>query len=363
MTYDYQTGQPSSTDGSRTDAAREAARETAHTAKDQASGVAHSAAQSGQHLAHEAKDQAKGVGREAGRQAKQLLGQGREQLTSEASTQQQKLASSIRSFGQELGSMAESSSEPGMATDLARQASQRLDEVAGFFENREPGELLGEVKRFAQERPGAFLALAAGAGLVAGRLTRGIKEVSSDESEARAVGTYETTPAYGAAGYGAEGVTGTYGAPTRTSAYEAATGTTGAAAAPTTSTYGTGAVYGEGYAEGETGYGTATGDPTYGVQATPGTAATYPEGATSDDPYGTGTQDVGTPAYGDTVADTYGTGTQNPPSGAGQYAAGSAGYGDTYGNEDGGIFGGGTGEVPEHEATRPWSPVDEGQNR
>ena len=106
------------------------------------------------------------------------------------------------------------------------------------------------------------------------------------------------------------------------------------------------------------------GDPIHGVQATPGTTAAYPDGASSADPYGTGTQDVGTLVSGDPVADTYGTGTQSPPSGAGQYAAGSAGYGqDSYGNEDGGIFGGGTGEVPEHEATRPWSPVDEGQNR
>jgi hypothetical protein len=359
MTYDYQTGQPSSTDGSRTDAARNAASETAHTAKDQASGVAHSAAESGQHLAHEAKGEAKEVGREAGRQAKQLLDQGRDQLTTEASSQQHKLAGSIRTFGQELGSMAESSSEPGMATDLARQAAERIDEVANFFDNREPGELLGEVKRFAQNRPGTFLALAAGAGLLAGRLTRGIKEVGNDEAEASRLSG--GTPAYGAAAYGAQGVTGTYdaGAPTRTSAYAAAAGTTGAAAAPTTSTYGTGAVYGEG-----TGVGTAAGDPTYGVEATPGTSATYPDGALADDPYGAGTQDVGTPAYGDTVADTYGSGTQNPPSGAGQYAAGSAGYGqDSYGNEDGGIFGGGTGEVPEHEATRPWSPVDEENNR
>jgi hypothetical protein len=361
MTYDYQTGQPSSTDGSRTDAAREAARDTAHTAKDQASGVAHSAAESGQHLANEAKGEAKGVGREAGQQAKQLLDQGRSQLTSEAGAQQQKLASSIRSFSSELGSMAESSQEKGMATDLARQASQRLDDVAGFFENREPGELLGEVKRFAQNRPGTFLALAAGAGLLAGRLTRGIKEVSDDDGDDRAVGTYgresSGTPAYGAAEYGAQGVAGTYGGtPTRTSAY----GVAGAAAAPSTSTYGTGAVYGDDV----TGSGTADGDPIHGVQATPGTTAAYPDGATSADPYGTGTQDVGTPAYSDTVADTYGAGTQNPPSGAGQYAAGSAGYGqDTYGNEDGGIYGGGTGEVPEHEATRPWSPVDEGQNR
>lgn len=362
MTYDYQTGQPSSTDGSRTDAAREAARDTAHTAKDQAAGVGRSAAESGQHLAHEAKGEAKGVGREAGQQAKQLLGQGRDQLTSEAGAQQQKLASSIRSFSSELGSMAESSQEKGMATDLARQASQSLDEVAGFFENREPGELLGEVKRFAQNRPGTFLALAAGAGLLAGRLTRGIKEVSNDDGDGRELGSYDRrtagTPAYGAAAYGAEGVSGTYGGtPTRTSAYGAAAG---AAAAPTTSTYGTGAVYGEG----QHGLGTAAGDPVHGVQATPGTTAAYPDGATSADPYGTGTQDVGTPAYGDTVADTYGTGTESPPSGAGQYAAGTAGYGqDSYGNEDGGIFGGGTGEVPEHEANRPWSPVDEGQNR
>jgi hypothetical protein len=37
-----------------------------------------------------------------------------------------------------------------------------------------------EVQSFARRRPGVFLALAAAAGLVAGRLTRGIKAASSD---------------------------------------------------------------------------------------------------------------------------------------------------------------------------------------
>jgi len=41
--------------------------------------------------------------------------------------------------------------------------------------------VLEDVKSFARRRPGAFLALAAGAGLIAGRLTRGLAAASSDE--------------------------------------------------------------------------------------------------------------------------------------------------------------------------------------
>jgi hypothetical protein len=59
-----------------------------------------------------------------------------------------------------------------MATDLAQQAADRAGQLASWLQDREPGDLLDEVSRFARRRPGMFLALAAGAGVIAGRLTR-----------------------------------------------------------------------------------------------------------------------------------------------------------------------------------------------
>ena len=58
-------------------------------------------------------------------------------------------------------------------TDLAQEASRRVGEMSHWLDTHEPADLLEEVKRFARRRPVAFLALAAAAGVVAGRVTRG----------------------------------------------------------------------------------------------------------------------------------------------------------------------------------------------
>jgi hypothetical protein len=69
--------------------------------------------------------------------------------------------------------MASKSDESGPMTDLASEASRRGGEIAHWLDTHEPDDVLDEVKRFARRRPVAFLALAAAAGVVAGRLTRG----------------------------------------------------------------------------------------------------------------------------------------------------------------------------------------------
>ena len=58
--------------------------------------------------------------------------------------------------------------------------------MASWLENREPGDLLGEVQRFARNKPGTFLLLAAGAGVLAGRLTRGLTAGAPETSGAAA---------------------------------------------------------------------------------------------------------------------------------------------------------------------------------
>lgn len=317
MSYDYPTGTSKDPQGSTTD-----------TAKDQASSVAHSATQSGQQLAGEAKGEAAEVGREAGRQAKSVLRQGRDQVSQTASDQQQKAAGGLRSIGEELSSMAQSSEQGGLASNLAEQAGSQITSIAGWLENREPAELLEEVKRFARNRPGLFLGIAAGAGLLAGRLTRGMKDASSDDGSS--TGAPQRTSAYGSGG------SATYG--------------TGAVYGGTTSS-GTGAAYAAGAGAmtgGETTTsplsGTAGGAPTYGVEG--GSAGYTTSGADADDTiaYSTGGADADaytTDTYGSEGADlayapdTYGTGVEDPE-----------GTGTT-GATGGGIYGGGAGEVPE----------------
>ena len=78
--------------------------------------------------------------------------------------------------------MAQNSEQQGPATDLVKQAAERTSTVASWLEDREPGNVVDEVTRFARQRPGAFLAIAAGAGLLVGRLGRGLKAANDDDS-------------------------------------------------------------------------------------------------------------------------------------------------------------------------------------
>lgn len=174
--------------------------ETAAVARDEAMGVASSAKEKGSNLVGEGVDQAKSVAGEATRQARDLMDEARVELTAQAYEQQQRLAGGLRSFGQELGSMADSSTEGGLASDLARQVASRTNDLAQWFEDREPGSVLDEVKEFARRRPGAFLAIAAGAGVLAGRLTRGLKDADEPGGGTTSGSTGRTSPSHRAAG-------------------------------------------------------------------------------------------------------------------------------------------------------------------
>ena len=162
------------------------------TAKEQAQDVAAEGVAGGKHVASVATEQAKEVASEAGHQARVLLNQARSELMDHAASQQKRLAEQLHSLGRELGTMASRSQQEGIATDLAQQASRQVGAVAHWLSQREPGSLVGELKDFARYKPGTFLAVAAGIGLVAGRMTRGVKAGPPEDA---ATGTRATSPA------------------------------------------------------------------------------------------------------------------------------------------------------------------------
>ncbi len=164
---------------------------TTEVAKEQAAAVSGTAAQAGQQVAGVAKDEAANVVQQAKYEARNLLDQTRTELSSQASTQQQRAASGLHSLSAELQSMASKSESDGPATQVARQAADRVESAASWLENREPGQVITEIQRFARQRPGAFLAMAAGAGVLVGRLGRGIAADSSASSGS----TGQTQPA------------------------------------------------------------------------------------------------------------------------------------------------------------------------
>ena len=175
---------------STTDVVKEEARTTGQQAKDGA-----------KHVADVGKDEAMNVVQETGQQAKELWQQTRGQLLDQSAQQQTRVAEGLRSLSQELTGMARSSEQQGVASDLAQQAAQRMDSVAGWLDQRDPGSLVSEVKQFARQRPGTFLVAAAAIGLVGGRLSRGLvadhQEQSAHEEHTDAAAAYGGDPTVG----------------------------------------------------------------------------------------------------------------------------------------------------------------------
>jgi hypothetical protein len=152
---------------------------TADVVKSQATDLSHSSIQTGKHVADVAREQASGVAAEAGRQGRDLLHQAQGELGKQAAQGQQQLANQLLSLSDELSSMAGAAGQGGVAASLASQAARRVRTAGQWLDDRQPGQVADEMQSFARRRPALFLALAVGAGLVAGRLTRGLKDANS----------------------------------------------------------------------------------------------------------------------------------------------------------------------------------------
>ncbi len=168
---------------------------TTDVAKDRAGDVTDTARQAGGQVVGEARQQASQVAGEVRNQTRNLLHQGLSEVRSQTGQQQQRLAQTVHSWAKELGAMASASAESGPMTDLVRDASRRSGELAHWLENHEPKHIVSELRSFARRRPGTFLFAAAAAGVVAGRLTRGIAADQSDGSSHDELPAASTTPA------------------------------------------------------------------------------------------------------------------------------------------------------------------------
>jgi hypothetical protein len=165
---------------------------TADVVKDQAADLGHGTVEAGKHAVGVTQEQASAVAAEAGRQGKDLLRQAQQELGQQAAQGQQRLAAELLSLSDELSSMTDGSSQNGAATGLARQAATRARVAGQWLSDREPAQVTDELQSFARRRPGTFLAFAAGAGLVAGRLTRGMKAAHDHDSPTAATTSTRT---------------------------------------------------------------------------------------------------------------------------------------------------------------------------
>jgi hypothetical protein len=201
---------------------------TTDVIRDQAADLGGSTVQAGKQTAGVAREQASGVMAEATRQGRNLLQEAQGQVGQQVAQGQHRLASELLSISDQLLSMADSSKQDGTASELARQVATRARDAGQWLEARQPADVVDELQSFARRRPGMFLAIAAGAGLIAGRLTRGLKDASSGNgSPAGDVWTGAGEP-YGAGAaaepYGAGITREPYGTGTAAEPYPAGTG-------------------------------------------------------------------------------------------------------------------------------------------
>jgi hypothetical protein len=161
-------------------------RDTTQVVKDHASNLGHSSVHTGKHVADVAREQASDVAAEAGRQGRDLLQQAQGQMEEQAARGQRRVAERLHTLSGELRSMADNFGRGGVAADMVQQAAAQVGDAGQWLDAREPGQVVHEVQSFARRRPTAFLLLAAGAGLVAGRLTRGLMDATAGNSTADA---------------------------------------------------------------------------------------------------------------------------------------------------------------------------------
>jgi hypothetical protein len=146
---------------------------TTQVARDESVEVGRTAADAAGQVAGTAVDQARNVAQEAKVQARDLVGEARGQVQQQARNGQAKVTDGLRALVRELREMAEGGQKSGPASEVARQAADRADQVADWLGEREPGDLIEEMRSFARRRPATFLIGAGVAGAILCRLTRG----------------------------------------------------------------------------------------------------------------------------------------------------------------------------------------------
>lgn len=158
---------------------------TTQAAQDEADQVAGKAQDAAREVAGTAQQEARQVAGEATEHIKSLGASAQDELFSQASTQQQRLAEQSRTVTDDIHRLARGEQpESDLVTKFVNMAAQRAEDFTTQLENKEPKDLLNDVRRFAARRPGTFLAIAAGVGLVAGRLTRGLADNDDDDDRA-----------------------------------------------------------------------------------------------------------------------------------------------------------------------------------
>lgn len=167
-----------------TPGASQQAKEAASTAAAKSSEVAGTAKEGTKQVASEATQQAGQVAQEVSVQARELVGQARNELRDQASQQTGRAADKMRTLSEQVQALTDGRpEEAGPVGDYARQAGDKLQQVASRLDEGGLEGMFEDVQGFARRRPGVFLAGAAMAGFAVGRMLRGAQSAAQGQSQ------------------------------------------------------------------------------------------------------------------------------------------------------------------------------------
>lgn len=145
----------------------------AHTATEQAGELGDTVRDQAAEVASTAREHAVDMVGTARDQAAEVLDRSREAVEREARDRTDELARSVRRIGDGLEALADGRPEQaGPVTGYARDAAQRVDQLARRLETRGYDGVVQDVSSFARRRPGVFLASAGLLGFAVGRIIR-----------------------------------------------------------------------------------------------------------------------------------------------------------------------------------------------
>src|SRR4029453_5472677 len=167
-------------------------------AAERASQVAGVARDEARDVAGDVREEAQAVASEAATQVHNVVDSTRSALRSQARQGTERASGALGDLGSQLRALAEGDREgAGGVGRCANEAGARLRSMADRLSSKGFDGVVDDVQSFARRRPGAFLAIAAATGFVAGRLFRGAQAASSSEASS------SETPSPGAPEIGA----------------------------------------------------------------------------------------------------------------------------------------------------------------
>ena len=146
---------------------------TLDTTKDAASDLAHQTSSHVRDVVGTTGAEARSVMHDARDQASEVMNTARSELRSQAVTQAESLSKTLGDFGAQLMDMARGNADAGsQVSQLAQSAGQTLADRARRLDEQGIDGVVSDVKRFARNRPGAFVFGSVALGFAIGRLAK-----------------------------------------------------------------------------------------------------------------------------------------------------------------------------------------------